>query len=43
MYMNEAQKTRKRMQAIAEATTDYNTAKVGYRNEMTVTLSLIHI
>ena len=37
MYMNEAQKTRKRMQAIAEATTDYNTAKVGYRNEMTVT------
>lgn len=37
MYMNEAQKTRKRMQAIAEATTDFNAAKVGYRSEMTVT------
>ena len=37
MYMNEAQKTRKRMQAIAEATTEFNAAKVGYRNEMTVT------
>jgi hypothetical protein len=25
------------MQAIAEATTEFNAAKVGYRNEMTVT------